>query len=615
VKARPLAALLAGGALAATPVASVAATSASARRSHRRASHASRYVTGRLSARGYTVLVVGYNGRIASSRAQSFRVAAPDRKVTIQLVDGRGRYAGPVVLGGSGSKVIVGAKAPVSLGTIVVVRGKGYGRLARPLSRSSLDRSRWAIAKGGAPIGNGLNLGLVSSSRRDGGPGPGQDLAHVGIPNELDVASPGTHVLRALAPASVAGSAGAHAASLTGGGVLAPLSPAPDGRVGGEATPGTPTPAPGPAPSGPPPSGPPAGGEPPAGPSASSPWMSQMLLAINETINDDAAGITVAQIDAALRAKLNLKLLDVPSGASLLELSCNGLSFCAEGGSGQAVLEGLTRSGSPSSVPFPEGALDSASGLGEVVGPAAPAGLLGADTGGGHEFSLNPNATSAEIGSGDVITEVVGEGGTTTEMPTTLDFVFDTVPAIAAYSDGQGDTGVVSYPDSSNLGTPSNPIKVAAGGGGDVALTLTVFRPQRQGVAGAGEPAFMDIGHLGYEVDSAAAPAPGSGAGGSTSAPQCPTSSYSSPSPTLALVNGGSGPHTAPAGDGELIDSADDAPASADDTIGFTIDLTQCLAAKGVSLNVGQQATFDLSANSQSSSDHANQTFVVERVR
>ena len=45
-------------------------------------------------------------------------------------------------------------------------------------------------------------------------------------------------------------------------------------------------------------------------------------------------------------------------------------------------------------------------------------------------FSLLPDATSAQIGSGDVITEVVTAAGQTTQTPTTIDLVFDTVPAM-----------------------------------------------------------------------------------------------------------------------------------------------------------------------------------------
>lgn len=605
-------AAIAGGvcALGALMAGSVAQGAVTARRHHGGGGSKHGYVSGRVNLPGYTVLVVGYNGRVASSRARSFRIVAPDSRVTLQLVNSHGVYAGPVTLGGSATKAIVGLRAPAQVGTIDVVSARGYGHLAGRLAAKLLDGSRWAHARHGVPLGNGLNLGLVSVRGGHGGRGPGADAAQIGIPNELDVAIPGTRTLRALAPASLA----LRASAAASGGVAFAASLGGTAFAAGSEE----KPAPAAGPGTPPAPGSPAGTAPPPGPSSSSPWMSQLFLAINESLNDDAAGVTVAQIDATLQSKLNLKLLGVPSTASLLELECNGLSFCSPGGSGQAELEGQGASsqGAFATTPFPGGSADPASGLGELVGPNAAPGILGNFAGGGREFSLDPHATSAQIGSGDVIDELLGEGASATKIPTTIDFVFNTVPAIASYSDGAGDSGTILYPDTSNLGTPNNPLKVAAGSGGDVVVTFTVFKPQRQGIAGAGEPAFMDVGHLAYELDYAAPVTPGSGAVGSTTAPQCPAASYANPSSTLSLVSGGSGEHAPPPGDGAMVDSAEDQPASASDTISFSVDLTQCLAAKGVSsFPVGQPVTFDLSANSQSSSDHANQTFSVERTR
>ena len=347
--------------------------------------------------------------------------------------------------------------------------------------------------------------------------------------------------------------------------------------------------------------------------------MSQLFLPMNETVNDDASGITQTDIDQALKSNLDLKLLQIPSG-SLVELDCNGLTYCSPGGTGQAQLEGEPVGNSDSGcqglnyfcqVPFPSATADPATGYGEIVGPNAPSDLLGNDGNGGHEFSLVPDATSSQVGSGDVMTEVVTSDGSTTETPTTLDFVFSTVPAIASYSDTAGDSGTITYPDPSELGTAENPIDVAAGPSGDVVVTFTVWRPQRAGVAGAGEPPLMDIGNLWYALDSASGPPQGQV--GSATAPQCSASSYSNLSPTLTLEGSGSGQDFAPPGDGSLVDSASDAAASSANTISFTVDLTQCLTDHGATFPVDQPMQFDISANSQSSSDHANQTFWLER--
>jgi hypothetical protein len=242
--------------------------------------------------------------------------------------------------------------------------------------------------------------------------------------------------------------------------------------------------------------------------------------------------------------------------------------------------------------------------------------MLGTDSN-GQEFNLDPRASTADIGSGDVITEVVTANGVTTDIPTTIDFVFNTVPAISAYSDSAGGSGTVTYPDTSGLGTPNNPIKAAAGANGDVTVTFTVFRPQRPGVAGAGEPAFMDIGHLGYAVDFHAGPLGGSGLSlvNSTGSGYCSTASYSNPSSALTIegpvASGGLGPTT---GTSWLVDSANDQPASPSNTFSFTIDLSQCLRDKGnAAFPVGIPVMFDLAAASQTARDQAVQTFAVER--
>jgi hypothetical protein len=239
-----------------------------------------------------------------------------------------------------------------------------------------------------------------------------------------------------------------------------------------------------------------------------------------------------------------------------------------------------------------------------------------AGTAGTHEFSLNPNATTSQIGSGDVITEMITNNGTTTPTPTTVDFVFSTVPAIASYSDTAGHTASISYPDTSNVGTNANPLPVGAGPNGDVVVTFTVWRPQRAGVPGAGEPAYMDIGHLWYSVDFVGHSGAESNKIGSTQNPQCSFASYSSPSSTLTIANGGSntGKFSGPPGTGMVIDSVNDQAANPANTLSFTVDLTQCLKDKGESeFLIGKPLGLDISANSQSASDHANQTFVFER--
>lgn len=183
-----LAFLIAGG---------LAVTSASAVTSQKKVTGP--LITGTVKSPGYRLAAVGFNGKSSFSKGQSFKFRAPQSQYTLQLLAAHGIYAGPVVVGGSKTEVIVGAQGSVKLDTVSVVASKGYGDISRRLPASSLVATRWAIAKKGVPIGNGRNLGLVVSKVHGGGKWPGQDEAHVGIPNELNTAVPGKKELRALA--------------------------------------------------------------------------------------------------------------------------------------------------------------------------------------------------------------------------------------------------------------------------------------------------------------------------------------------------------------------------------------------------------------------------------
>src|SRR4029077_14612656 len=194
--------------------------------------------------------------------------------------------------------------------------------------------------------------------------------------------------------------------------------------------------------------------------------------------------------------------------AGLVELDCGGLSYCSPGGTGE-VVSGYSTAGMPQSVPF-SNYFDTA-GFGVLVGPgAAP---LRANNG-TPEFSLMPRATADQIKTGDTPILRTTTSGVLTQTPVPINFVFDTVPALSSYDDGAGNAGTISYPAAAgDPGTQSNPILVAANSSGDVVLTVKFWRPQRTGIAGAGEPAFMDIGHLEYTVDATSLAQAASGPG------------------------------------------------------------------------------------------------------
>lgn len=215
-----------------------------------------------------------------------------------------------------------------------------------------------------------------------------------------------------------------------------------------------------------------------------------------------------------------------------------------------------------------------------------------------------PRASSSQIQTGDTPILRITTGGVTTVVPEPIDFVFNTVPALASYSDTAGDSGQVSYPAAADAaGTQPNPIALHAGADGNVKLTMTVYPPQRAGIAGAGEPAFMDIGHLDYRVDIPMVPGlqPGTGM-----APQCPADSLSTTDPNLSLVSV-PGPPGQP-DMGQFVDSSDDRPARQSDALTLTVNLTRCLADKGVSnLAPGTPVNVELEADAPQGSDHANQ--------
>jgi hypothetical protein len=511
-------------------------------------------VSGKLDRAGYGVVAVGYNGKIALTRKQAFSLKVPDGHYTLQLLTAKGKYGGPVIVGYKGKAALEGLTTSVKLGTIKVVVGAGYAAPVKSVPKQDLDLKRLVNTKGKAPIGNGRNFGFVSS-RGNGGSGAGLDSDQDGVPNVFDVAKDGHTILNAFA-----GSGGVKH------GVRARA----------------------------------AGGGPPT-----FNWMSQIFLPLDETLNADASGVTKAQIDAMLVQELNVKGLNLPT-ADLIELDCGGLTYCKAGTSAE-VVTGNNPDGTPQTAPL---SVDSA-GFPVLVGPGAPALLTNpGNPGNAAEFSLMPRATSDQIQTGDTPILRTTSGGVLTQTPVPIDFVFDTVPALASYDDLAGDAGTISYPaPAGEPGTQSNPIPVAANSTGDVVVALKFWRPQRAGITGAGEPAFMDIGHLQYTVDAVSLAQAAAGPGSHPNVSSCSSASLTPGDPSLSVSDGGPG-------GGFLVDSADDAPANPANQLAFNIDLTKCMTDGGApGFPVGTQGALGLKANAPGSSDHAVQNVWVKRVR
>jgi hypothetical protein len=530
-------------------------------------------VSGQLDRAGYTVLAIGYKGKVTSTHSKSFKLRLGEKQVTLQLIGPRGKYAGPIVVGYKNGKAIVGVRAGAKLGRIHVVTAKGYARVTKKVRSGWLDAKRVALVKKQVPIGNGRNFGFVKSSRHNGPAASGADTDFDGVPNMLDVASSGRLVLNSLSAKSPAAPA---ARSL-----LAPLAGV------SELNPGPP---------------PPPGAE-PGGPAPTANWMSQIFLDIPHTLNANAVGVTREQIDETLVANLNTKLLNTPAG-DIVKLDCHGLSYCAAGGTGRVVMNGVFSSpgvGGPESIsePFPSCCTKGGDGMGILRG--GPLNVV-IDN---NEFSLDPHAVSTKIGTGDLMTLLVTKDGVTTLQPLPLEFVFNTVPALKSFDDGSG-VKTIDYSAGTNAyGTRNNPMPVRVGADGNIKVQLTWWRPQRDGIAGAGEPDFMDIGRLVYEFGLQSQgdlipPRTNSDSGA------CSAASYSESDPNLEIVPGAQSSGTM---SGELTDASADQAANSANTLSVTLNLTKCVVDKGGPANipVGTDIHMDISANAADSPNHANQ--------
>jgi hypothetical protein len=283
------------------------------------------------------------------------------------------------------------------------------------------------------------------------------------------------------------------------------------------------------------------------------------------------AGSKDPEIDSALPASgfIGVSIL---SGSA--ELDCGrspnpsppppliGLSYCSPGGTGRV---GLPGTGGPK---FPECCDSDHDGVGTLV----------------PDPTLNPpamflahGADSTHLTPDDTLIEKYLLNGQPTELSATVGFVFATVPALVSYSDTGGTPPTaITYPFS------NAPLEVRASGE-DVVVTLSFWRPQRRRDAAdpPGGGAWLDIGGLQYTATN-------------NDGIRCPETTFSNPTatpgpnltPTSAIKHGPTG--------GGFQDNAPDQPAAAGspNRVGYTLNLTQCLASKGLSFGVGETRSF-----------------------
>lgn len=509
-------------------------------------------VTGTLDKSGYTVVAIATgNGKAVTAihAGRKFRVKSPASKMTLQLINAKGRYAGTVVVGTKGTKAIVGVRAGAKLGTVRIK--SGYATPAKKLAARYVDSTRTATARKGVPVG-ARGFGLVARSgaketareaqapapQPQPGPGPAPAPGPGG-------GATGPDTTKAGADPDKDGVPSAMDIDANGNGVIDQVDPNAPVVTGVRS-------------------------------------FSNLFVDLDKTVNINAMPGSAAGIDEMMVRDQNLVFLDVPTGASL---DCNGLTWCSPGGTGQIQPASAGNRYEPggATTPFPDCCLQPG-GFGLISGTSQ-----GTDS---REFRIFPRATSTALRSGDTLTMRVPEGSGVKEIPGAIGFVFNTVPAVQSWSAGSRG-GAIAYPVAANgEGTQGNPFTIDST---SLAITLRFWRPQRSSITTAGEPAgFMDIGNLRYLIQLP--DAPGATGGGMV---QCPASTLSTSDPNLRIEERGP--------EAFARDLQGDQPANAANLLTMTVDAGKCIAAKGGSTAPGGRFRIHLEGMTPSGGDHANQ--------
>lgn len=309
---------------------------------------------------------------------------------------------------------------------------------------------------------------------------------------------------------------------------------------------------------------------------------SNLKLEIEQSLNLHATGLTSTKIDTALQNVQTLAMQLAGDTSATVELDCGSLGYCSSGGTGTY-----------SNVAFPGsagGTYDSDSdGYGTM------------SRGGSGDFQLKTNATSSSISAGDAFIEHVTDTSSVESLiPGMLNFVFYSTPALKSIAVNSGSATTIDYTATPVLGSMNNCLSAPATG--TVTLSIVGWRPQRAGVSGAGEAAYVDIG-----LSSINADIPNGACSGGTCAPQgpghCKGTAFTTTDTNLATATEG------------LTDNKADQDADSSNTYSFTLDLTACLAAASsgaVSWNASETISIDLQFQSRDG-DNAAQKFCITR--
>lgn len=522
-----------------------------------------RPITGKLSKPGYTVIALAANGKakVAGAKRGRFRLRPPAGRVTLHLRAPDGSYAGPIVMGheNAGRRAILGVKGGAKLGKVTVKGRRGYAKVKRELPEEFTDAQRKARAQKGAPIGAGRFGRVLARSLRPSTPG---DRDSDGLPDPVDIDDDGDLILDNID--SAVASRGSAVTSRT---LLEGASPNQFHVV------------------------------------------SELALPIYGTVNANSPAFTDEQIEAAL-PNFGRLIFEILPGAAT-ELDCGGLLYCSPGGTGRFPTNLIPPEGTP--FPGSPGGLFDADrdGFGRLTpGPGTVPGMYLLHGARARDPGLDPAVS--QIGTGDLLIEHVTDSGEESRCPppapspscasflSTLQFAFATIPALVSFGDETGET-TVPYPIAgpysgppegfrpSGPGTHGNGFPIADGPDEDqdVELTFKLWRPQRRPIAGEICPPpdnrpctavdWIDIGGLVYAagVSHFGGPPPG----GVSNLGVCPQNTFSTGDSQLT-------PQPTPPPSGQsagFVDGALDQPASATNTLTYTLNVSRCLASFGIS--------------------------------
>lgn len=492
------------------------------------------------SGKGYTIVVVQGDGKAKKQTITSTKGTFNVTGVTISgaslnLISATGHYWGPVVLAGSDSKVYETIKGSGNLALGTVKLKTGYAVAVAPKTRYQTGAAYTVKAAKGKPVG-ASKLGRVKvgdgTSTLAGYNGSGKDADLDGIPGAFDIDDNGNLILDNV---DRSGRAGKRMMLVrTFGPELRDTCPTPDQPQPTGCTPPTA----------------PASGGGPSSATTEFKLFSNFKLTDSASINANISTITDLYPLIAAAVPTTVTLATQVIGGSTATLDCLGNTYCASHTVGSATYPLVN------------------------FAPATYTGTyLNLVTGPSGDAQISPGAAPAEIGSGNAFIEMVGSSS----YPGTLNFVFNTAPALVSYDVGSG-VQTVSY-DASGVSTTgmtqAAPITLAAGRS---SLTVTFWRPQRAALS-TETGTWTDIGGLTYRADTPNKPT------GSTKN-SC-VGAYS------AATSNGVAVATTATSDG-VLDSALDAQANSANTVTWTIDLATCfdwsLMASGTVFDLDIQA-------------------------